>query len=100
MRRPFFIILIAAVALGAACATKSDARTYTMQGQVLSIDPAHKTVTVKLQGFDSKDPGKVRSLGEFTAFAEPRTLTETGASFVQLTKERGHNERTDTASRH
>jgi protein SCO1/2 len=48
------LFLIASVALSVACATKTDERSYTLQGQVLSIDAAHKSVTVKheeIKGF-------------------------------------------------
>src|SRR4030095_11907095 len=41
------LFLIASVALSVACATKTDERSYALQGQVLSIDAAHKPVTVK-----------------------------------------------------
>ena len=49
----FFIIFIA-TALQIACGNKPDERSYTLQGQVLSLDLAHKTVTVKheeIKGF-------------------------------------------------
>jgi protein SCO1 len=48
------LFLIASVALSVACATKTDERSYALQGQVLSIDAAHKSVTVKheeIKGF-------------------------------------------------
>jgi protein SCO1 len=56
MPRLFHLVLflIASVALGSACATKPDERSYTLQGQVLSVDAAHKSVTVKheeIKGF-------------------------------------------------
>jgi protein SCO1/2 len=56
MARLFRVVLflIATVALSNACANKTDERSYTLQGQVLSIDVAHKSVTVKheeIKGF-------------------------------------------------
>ncbi len=48
------LFLIATVALSDACANKTDEHSYTLQGQVLSIDAAHKSVTVKheeIKGF-------------------------------------------------
>jgi len=48
------LFLIATVAVSDACANKTDERSYTLQGQVLSIDAAHKSVTVKheeIKGF-------------------------------------------------
>jgi protein SCO1/2 len=50
----FGLFLFATVALSDACANKTDERSYTLQGQVLSIDVAHKSVTVKheeIKGF-------------------------------------------------
>ncbi len=51
-----FLSLISLIAIAAniACGNKSDERTYTLQGQVLALDLAHKTVTVKheeIKGF-------------------------------------------------
>jgi len=48
------LFLITTVALSDACANKTDQRSYPLQGQVLSIDAAHKSVTVKheeIKGF-------------------------------------------------
>jgi protein SCO1/2 len=48
------IVLLACVALAAACTSRSDERRYTLQGQVLSLEPARKQVTVKheeIKGF-------------------------------------------------
>lgn len=48
------LFLFATVALSDACTNKTDERSYTLQGQVLSIDAAHKSVTVKheeIKGF-------------------------------------------------
>jgi protein SCO1/2 len=47
-------ILLITLAFAAACGNKSDERSFTLQGQVLSIDQAHKSVTVKheeIKGF-------------------------------------------------
>jgi len=51
---PVVLFLTATVTLSVACATKTDERSYALQGQVLSIDAAHKSVTVKheeIKGF-------------------------------------------------
>jgi len=54
MRRLYAFILFSVLAFGSACASKSDERSYTLQGQVLALDLAHRSVTVKheeIKGF-------------------------------------------------
>ena len=54
MRRPYIFLVAAALLVNVACASKSDERSYNLQGQVVSIEPARKTVTVKheeIKGF-------------------------------------------------
>jgi protein SCO1/2 len=68
MRVRLALVLCAAVA-AAACGRSSDERRYTLQGQVQSLDPAHKLVTVKHQevkGFmpAMTMPYEVRSVDE------------------------------------
>jgi protein SCO1/2 len=49
-----FILSILCAALTAACGSKSDERRYTLQGQVLALEPQRKSVTVKheeIKGF-------------------------------------------------
>ena len=50
--RPYLVLLLCAVV--AACGSKSDERRYTLQGQVLALEPARKQVTLKheeIKGF-------------------------------------------------
>jgi protein SCO1/2 len=54
MRRPYLFLAAAALLASVACGSKSDERSFTLQGQVLSLEPAKKLVTVKheeIKGF-------------------------------------------------
>ena len=52
--RSYLVLLACAAMAAASCTSRSDERRYTLQGQVLSIEPARKQVTVKheeIKGF-------------------------------------------------
>jgi protein SCO1 len=52
--RSFLVLLMSAAVTAAACTTRSDERRFTLQGQVLALEPARKQVTVKheeIKGF-------------------------------------------------
>src|SRR5262245_54181942 len=56
MRSAVFFILSALVV--AACGTtRSDERRYTLQGQIVAIDPSHKSVIVKHEEIKGFMPG-------------------------------------------
>jgi protein SCO1/2 len=52
--RSHIVLIVCAALLAAACTSRSDERRYPLQGQVLSLEPARKQVTVKheeIKGF-------------------------------------------------
>ena len=72
--RAHIIFCLSLALTSAACGTSSDQRSFTLQGQVLSLDTARKTVVVKheeIKGFmpAMTMPYKVLDAKEFTAVA-------------------------------